>query len=82
MRGRRPVLTQLEPVSWSQLAADGVFVLDTSSLLVLWLGRAANLVDKIFGAKVTLLTFSESFTTGEFRYKLIDCSYLENDEKI
>lgn len=52
VRGRRPVLIQLEPVSWSQLAADGVFVLDTSSLLVLWLGRAANLVEKIFGAKV------------------------------
>ncbi|KOB70179.1 Quail, partial [Operophtera brumata] len=51
VRGRRPVLIQLEPVSWSQLAADGVFVLDTSSLLVLWLGRAANLVEKIFGAK-------------------------------
>ncbi|KAL0849509.1 hypothetical protein ABMA28_013786 [Loxostege sticticalis] len=52
VRGRRPVLVQLEPVSWAQLAADGVFVLDTSSLLVLWLGRAANLVEKIFGAKI------------------------------
>ncbi|XP_030025038.2 villin-like protein quail isoform X2 [Manduca sexta] len=52
VRGRRPVLVQLEPVSWSQLAADGVFVLDTASLLVLWLGRAANLVEKIFGAKI------------------------------
>ncbi|XP_037866673.1 villin-like protein quail isoform X1 [Bombyx mori] len=52
VRGRRPLLVQLEPVSWSQLAADGVFVLDTSSLLVLWLGRAANLVEKIFGAKI------------------------------
>ncbi|KAJ0182062.1 hypothetical protein K1T71_002784 [Dendrolimus kikuchii] len=52
VRGRRPVLIQLEPVSWSQLSADGVFVLDTSALLVLWLGRAANLVEKIFGAKI------------------------------
>ncbi|KAH9642758.1 hypothetical protein HF086_010411 [Spodoptera exigua] len=52
VRGRRPVLVQLEPVSWSQLATDGVFVLDTSSLLVLWLGRTANLVEKIFGAKI------------------------------
>lgn len=56
VRGRRPVLVQLEPVSWAQLAADGVFVLDTSSLLVLWLGRAANLVEKIFGAKVTCMS--------------------------
>lgn len=52
VRGRRPVLVQLEPVSWAQLATDGVFVLDTASLLVLWLGRTANLVEKIFGAKV------------------------------
>lgn len=52
VRGRRPVLVQLEPVSWAQLATDGVFVLDTSSLLVLWLGRTANLVEKIFGAKI------------------------------
>ncbi|CAG9784190.1 unnamed protein product [Diatraea saccharalis] len=51
VRGRRPVLVQLEPVSWSQLAADGVFLLDAAPLLVLWLGRAANLVEKIFGAK-------------------------------
>ncbi|XP_063529437.1 villin-like protein quail [Cydia strobilella] len=52
VRGRRPVLVQLDPVSWSQLAADGVFVLDTASLLVLWLGRAANLIEKMFGAKI------------------------------
>ncbi|CAB3230585.1 unnamed protein product [Arctia plantaginis] len=52
VRGRRPVLQQLEPVSWAQLATDGVFLLDTSSLLVLWLGRTANLVEKIFGAKI------------------------------
>ncbi|XP_060802451.1 villin-like protein quail [Amyelois transitella] len=52
VKGRRPVLLQLEPVSWSHLSADGVFVLDTSSLLLLWLGRAANLVEKIFGAKI------------------------------
>lgn len=52
VRGRRPVLIQLEVVSWSQLSADGVFVLDTSALLVLWLGRAANFVEKIFGAKI------------------------------
>ncbi|CAH4013427.1 unnamed protein product [Pieris brassicae] len=50
--GRRPVLLQLEPVSWSHLASDGVFVLDTSALVVLWLGRAANLIEKIFGAKI------------------------------
>lgn len=53
VRGRRPILIQLEPVTWSQLAADGVFLLDTNSLLVLWLGRAANLLEKMFGAKVT-----------------------------
>ncbi|GBP05933.1 Villin-like protein quail [Eumeta japonica] len=52
VRGRRPVLVQLDAVSWAQLAADGVFVLDTTPLVVLWLGRAANLVDKIFGAKI------------------------------
>ncbi|XP_052758528.1 villin-like protein quail isoform X1 [Galleria mellonella] len=52
IRGRRPVLLQLEPVSWSHLSADGVFILDTSALLLLWLGRAANLVEKIFGAKI------------------------------
>ncbi|XP_048486936.1 villin-like protein quail isoform X2 [Plutella xylostella] len=52
VRGRRPVLIQLEPVSWAQLAADGVFVLDAPALLVLWLGRTANLVEKIFGAKI------------------------------
>ncbi|XP_053607854.1 villin-like protein quail isoform X3 [Plodia interpunctella] len=52
VKGRRPVLLQLEPVSWSHLSADGVFVLDTSSLLLLWVGRAANLVEKIFGAKI------------------------------
>ncbi|KAI5634557.1 gelsolin repeat domain-containing protein [Phthorimaea operculella] len=52
VRGRRPVLIQCDPVSWSQLATDGVFVLDTSSLLVLWLGRTANLIEKIFGAKI------------------------------
>ncbi|XP_049887296.1 villin-like protein quail isoform X2 [Pectinophora gossypiella] len=52
VRGRRPVLLQLQPVSWSQLAADGVFVLDTPANLVLWLGRTANLIDKIFGAKI------------------------------
>ncbi|RVE48750.1 hypothetical protein evm_006524, partial [Chilo suppressalis] len=52
VRGRRPVLVQLEPVSWAQLAADGVFVLDAAPLLVLWLGRAANLVEKILGAKI------------------------------
>lgn len=50
------MLLQLEPVTWAQLAADGVFVLDTSSLLVLWLGRAANLIEKIFGAKVRVTT--------------------------
>ncbi|CAK1544199.1 unnamed protein product [Leptosia nina] len=52
VRGRRPVMLQLEPVSWSHLTSDGVFVLDTPSLVVLWLGRAANLVEKIFGAKI------------------------------
>ncbi|XP_050670492.1 villin-like protein quail isoform X2 [Leptidea sinapis] len=52
VRGRRPVLLQLVPVSWTHLASDGVFVLDTSDLVVLWLGRAANLVEKIFGAKI------------------------------
>lgn len=52
VRGRRPVLQQLEPVSWAQLATDGVFLLDAPSLLVLWLGRTANLVEKIFGAKI------------------------------
>lgn len=60
VRGRRPVLVQLEPVSWAQLATDGVFVLDTTSLLVLWLGRTANLVEKIFGAKVRCVTVEES----------------------
>lgn len=54
VRGRKPVLLQLEPVSWSQLASDGVFILDTSELVVLWLGRAANLIEKIFGAKVNI----------------------------
>ncbi|XP_047545112.1 villin-like protein quail isoform X3 [Vanessa atalanta] len=52
VRGHRPVVLQLEPVSWAQLSSDGVFVLDTSSLIVLWLGRAANLIEKIFGAKI------------------------------
>ncbi|XP_072937027.1 villin-like protein quail isoform X2 [Epargyreus clarus] len=52
VKGRRPVLLQLEPVSWAHLASDGVFVLDTASLVVLWLGRAANLIEKIFGAKI------------------------------
>ncbi|CAH2067318.1 unnamed protein product, partial [Iphiclides podalirius] len=52
VRGPRPVLLQLEPVSWAQLASDGVFMLDASALLVLWLGRTANLIEKIFGAKI------------------------------
>ncbi|XP_039764730.1 villin-like protein quail isoform X2 [Pararge aegeria] len=52
VRGHRPVVLQLEPVSWAQLSSDGVFVLDTSNLIVLWLGRAANLIEKIFGAKI------------------------------
>ncbi|XP_073942119.1 LOW QUALITY PROTEIN: villin like protein quail [Choristoneura fumiferana] len=52
VRGRRPVLVQLQPVSWAQLAADGVFLLDAPALLVLWLGRAANLIEKMFGAKI------------------------------
>ncbi|XP_050361834.1 villin-like protein quail isoform X2 [Nymphalis io] len=52
VRGHRPVVLQLEPVSWAQLSSDGVFVLDTSTLIVLWLGRAANLIEKIFGAKI------------------------------
>ncbi|XP_038211543.1 villin-like protein quail [Zerene cesonia] len=52
VRGRRPVLLQLEPVSWAHLSSDGVFVLDTSALIVLWLGRAANLIEKMFGAKI------------------------------
>ncbi|CAK1602804.1 unnamed protein product [Parnassius mnemosyne] len=52
VRGPRPVLLQLEPVTWAQLASDGVFVLDANSLLVLWLGRTANLIEKIFGAKI------------------------------
>lgn len=54
VRGRRPALRQLQPVSWAQLAADGVFLLDAPALLVLWLGRAANLIEKMFGAKVGL----------------------------
>ncbi|XP_068621170.1 villin-like protein quail [Battus philenor] len=52
VRGPRPVMLQLEPVSWAQLASDGVFVLDTNTILVLWLGRTANLIEKIFGAKI------------------------------
>lgn len=52
VRGRRPLLQQLGAVTWAQLAADGVFVLDAQALVVLWLGRAANLVEKIFGAKI------------------------------
>lgn len=55
VRGYRPVVLQLEPVSWAQLSSDGVFVLDTSNLIVLWLGRAANLIEKIFGAKVIII---------------------------
>lgn len=54
VRGRRPLLHQLDAVAWAQLAADGVFVLDAPALVVLWLGRAANLVEKIFGAKVVI----------------------------
>lgn len=53
VRGARPLLLQLEPVCWAQLASDGVFVLDSGALLVLWLGRTANLIEKIFGAKVS-----------------------------
>ncbi|XP_013168344.1 PREDICTED: villin-like protein quail [Papilio xuthus] len=52
VRGARPLLLQLEPVCWAQLASDGVFVLDSGALLVLWLGRTANLIEKIFGAKI------------------------------
>ncbi|OWR53261.1 putative villin [Danaus plexippus plexippus] len=52
VQGHRPVMLQLEPVTWAQLASDGVFVLDTTNLIVLWLGRAANLIEKIFGAKI------------------------------
>ncbi|XP_041972152.1 villin-like protein quail isoform X2 [Aricia agestis] len=52
VRGRRPVVLQLESVSYSHLTSDGVFVLDTAAVVVLWLGRAAHLIEKMFGAKV------------------------------
>ncbi|CAG9098009.1 unnamed protein product [Plutella xylostella] len=66
VRGRRPVLIQLEPVSWAQLAADGVFVLDAPALLVLWLGRTANLVEKIFGAKLGPVSWAQLAADGVF----------------
>lgn len=50
--GRCPVLSELEDVSWQHFCSSGVFLLETPETIFIWVGRAANTVEKLHGTKV------------------------------
>lgn len=52
VKGRRaPVVRQL-PLSWSSMNSGDVFVIDGRSYIFVWIGRDANVKEKMFGAKL------------------------------
>ncbi len=55
VKGKRtPVIRQLPEISWSLMNEGDVFVLDNVKYNFVWIGRFANNIEKMHGAKVHL----------------------------
>ncbi|XP_019873520.1 advillin isoform X2 [Aethina tumida] len=51
---RKPVLTEMTNVSWDHFNSSEVFILRTEKTLYIWIGRAANAVEKMHATKICL----------------------------
>ena len=49
---RQPVVRQMPAIAWSQLNEGDCFVLDTREYFFVWVGRAANRLERLQAAGV------------------------------
>uniref|UniRef100_T1IV90 HP domain-containing protein n=1 Tax=Strigamia maritima TaxID=126957 RepID=T1IV90_STRMM len=61
---RRPIIRQLSSIAWELMNDGDVFVIDTKHVVIVWMGKFANNMEKIQGAKVALKLKSEHGPTS------------------
>ncbi|XP_017769751.1 PREDICTED: villin-1 isoform X2 [Nicrophorus vespilloides] len=73
IKGRRtPILTQLNSISWSHFNSGDAFLVQTEKVIFVWIGRAANAVEKLHSAKIANQLKTE---TGIQKITFIDDGY-------
>ncbi|XP_077300756.1 villin like protein quail isoform X2 [Arctopsyche grandis] len=84
--GRCPVFSELDDVSWQHFCSSGVFILETPDTIFIWIGRAANTVEKLHGTKIALKT-GKATSKGQIERPIVFLNdgyeqTLRNDKKL
>ncbi|XP_022911438.2 advillin isoform X2 [Onthophagus taurus] len=78
---RNPVVVQQESVSWKYFNSGDVFVLLTPTIIFVWVGRAANSIEKLHATKIAVQLKSEN---DNIPLVFVDDGYeqsLQNEQK-
>lgn len=60
VRGKRaPILKEMPKVSWDYFNSSDVFVIDTPKTIFVWIGRAANAIEKLHATRVSDIWYVE-----------------------
>ena len=55
VKGRRlPVVTQMPSVAWQYFYSGDVFIIDTKDVVIVWIGKYANGMEKLQATKVNI----------------------------